>query len=397
MTSVFSKWCVRSSPFDRWVRLEERFSPKRIMFALFCALVPMSVACDSGKDGVVPKESDAAQVQCDVNKDVSELKGRIELKSDLQVVRPQSRTTRTFGLINQSGVLWQIGKLGASCGCTVASVSKRAIQPGEQLTVTAEFTAGGEELKESYVEISLANPETLSFRLSLVANVRLPMSLSASSVDFGLVDADRDTVAGRSADRVFEVWNFTETPWSEIVAKSSAKWCCVNSVEILRTSASQSPCQTWRISCGIDPIALSTEKETATIHIRSAGSSIVDTDFKVTARRRPMISASPPSLFFGVVKRGEVVTRKLTLTLNTGAATKSLGEVECVASPELSSLIKIDVEAQATKTHVYLITAKLQQDDSVTSGQMTGQLISLAVRDRPEMRVEVPVFAKFVD
>ncbi len=397
MTRVFSMWCVGSSPSQFWVRLGVEFSQRIVIVGLFCSSVFLSIACDTNRDADGLKVSSATQINCDVSKEVLELRGRIELKNDLQVVRPQSRTTSTFGLTNQSGVRWQIDKLGASCGCTVASVSKREIEPGEQLTVTTEFTAGGEEFKESYIDIGLATPAALSFRLTLMANVRLPMSLSDNNLDFGLVEIASDREANANVERVFEVRNFTQIPWSEIVAESSADWCCVKSVEALRTSASQSPCQIWRVACAICPDSLPTEKETASIHVRSAGSNSVDAAINVTAKRKPIMTVSPPSLFFGVVKRGEVVTRKLTLTVNMESQENPIGEVQCVASPGLSSSIEINVEEQGTKARVYLITAKLQQDDSVTSGQITGQLISLAVRDRPEMRVEVPVFAKFVD
>jgi len=369
----------------------------RVVFACLVATsLFTSIACDGTKNIDAMNSPKVIHANCDVSRAVSEERGRIELKHDLHVVRPQSRTTKTFALINQSGIEWHIDKIGASCGCTVASVSKQDIEPGEQLTVTTEFTAGGEEFKESYIDIGLTQPAALSFRLSLMANVRLPMSLSASSIDFGLVEAVRDADRSGNAERVFEVRNFTESPWTEIVAESSAEWCSVNSVAILRTSATQAPCQIWRVSCAICPDALSTEKETASIHVRSAGSNLViDAALCVTARRKPIMSVSPPNLFFGVVKRGDVATRKLTVALNLGATPITADVVDCVVSPELSSILEIDVKAQ--KTTLYLITAKLQQKAYEESGPVTGQLISLAVRGRPESRIEVPVFAKFVD
>ncbi len=96
--------------------------------------------------------------------------------------------THTFILTNRGKGPLSIGNVRASCGCTVATVSKRQVPPGENTEVTARLNLAGrrgEQHKDVTVESN--DPAQPQYKLWLQGVAMVEIGLEPAYVNFGQI------------------------------------------------------------------------------------------------------------------------------------------------------------------------------------------------------------------
>ncbi|MBW7996195.1 MAG: DUF1573 domain-containing protein [Candidatus Glassbacteria bacterium] len=123
---------------------------------------------------------------------------------DFATVYRGDEARHTFTLSNTGTDTLKITKVRSSCGCTVPSVAKRELGPGEQTELTAVFDSGrfqGSVTKNIYVYSN--DPASPITKLTIHAYVKQDLMVSPASIYFaGLKE-------GESVHREIEIRNLS--------------------------------------------------------------------------------------------------------------------------------------------------------------------------------------------
>jgi hypothetical protein len=93
-----------------------------------------------------------------------------------------------FVLVNRGTAPLQIGRVTSSCGCTVASVSRRELAPGESATLAARMTLKGRRGPQNKsVTVESNDPRTPALALWINGSVTVEVGLDPMYVNFGSV------------------------------------------------------------------------------------------------------------------------------------------------------------------------------------------------------------------
>lgn len=123
---------------------------------------------------------------------------------DFGTVYRGNEARHSFVVTNAGSETLTITQVRSSCGCTVPSIDKRELSPGEQTELTAVFDSGrfqGPVSKNIYVYSN--DPSSPITRLSIHADVKQDLLVSPASIYFaGLKD-------GESVHREIEITNMS--------------------------------------------------------------------------------------------------------------------------------------------------------------------------------------------
>ena len=249
------------------------------------------------------------------------------------------------------------------------------IPPSDVLVIDAVLKVGGEEDKTTYLDVQLAEPDNLSFKLILRANVREQMSLSARMLEFGSLDS----ASTKEATQLFEVHNYSDKDWDSLVVLSNCDWCRVTtlSTPLESESSGRSPRQTWKYRCDVFREKLSPEKNSSSVAIVGSKNStiVAEKSLAVTVHRSPDVDVQPHRLFFGTIPFGETVSRRLIVQSRDSKTILSLRNV-CVSVPDgfahfLSAKIETVVDGGAALFISVSVRHHIDEDIAKT---LAGQL-----------------------
>ncbi len=141
------------------------------------------------------------------NAEPSHAAARLEVDQqdfDFQSIYRGDEARHQFELTNGGDVELQITNIRSSCGCTVPSVEKRKLAPGEKTSLTAVFNSDrfrGSVTKHIYVYSNDdKNPIT---KLSIHADVKQDLQVNPSSIYFAGLKS------GESVQRKIEIKNLS--------------------------------------------------------------------------------------------------------------------------------------------------------------------------------------------
>ncbi len=123
---------------------------------------------------------------------------------DFKSIYRGSEARHDFIITNSGDIPLQITNIRSSCGCTVPSIKKRKLAPGEKTTLTAIFDSGrfrGSVTKNIYVYSNdEENPVT---KLSIHADIKQDLQVSPASIYFAGLKT------GESVQREIEIRNLS--------------------------------------------------------------------------------------------------------------------------------------------------------------------------------------------
>lgn len=130
-----------------------------------------------------------------------------QLDFDFQSIYRGSEARHTFEISNSGDMELQITNVRSSCGCTVPSIEKRKLAPGEKTKLTAVFDSGrfrGSVTKNIYVYSNdEENPIT---KLSIHADIIQDLQVTPASIYFAGLKS------GESVQREIEIKNLSSEP-----------------------------------------------------------------------------------------------------------------------------------------------------------------------------------------
>jgi Protein of unknown function (DUF1573) len=130
-----------------------------------------------------------------------------QLDFDFQSIYRGDEARHDFELTNNGDTGLQITNVRSSCGCTVPSIEKRNLAPGEKTTLTAVFNSGrfrGSVTKHIYLYSNdEKNPIT---KLSIHADIKQDLQVSPTSIYFAGLKS------GESIQREIEIRNLSGKP-----------------------------------------------------------------------------------------------------------------------------------------------------------------------------------------
>jgi hypothetical protein len=138
---------------------------------------------------------------------------------DFQSIYRGDEARHTFEITNSGDIKLQITNIRSSCGCTVPSIEKRNLAPGETTALTAIFNSDrfrGSVTKHIYVYSNdEENPIT---KLSIHADIKQDLQVTPTSIYFAGLKS------GESVQRKIEIRNLSGKPVriSEIASTVSA-------------------------------------------------------------------------------------------------------------------------------------------------------------------------------
>jgi len=95
----------------------------------------------------------------------------------------------TFVLRNDGNATLQIGNVRTSCGCTVANVSNKTLEPGQTAEVTARLSLKGRQGQQrKAITVESNDPATPQLQLYLEGNATATVTVTPDKVYFGQLD-----------------------------------------------------------------------------------------------------------------------------------------------------------------------------------------------------------------
>lgn len=136
----------------------------------------------------------------------------------------------TFTLTNRTRRTLELGQPRTSCGCTVSDLSANAVEPGEDVSVTAVLTLSRPGRRSSEITIPMEGRGVHTLHVTALG--RLPREIHGRARLIQL-RPDRDAVLGFSVDAWPDVWSdITALPEPEVATPEGV------SAELI----------TWRVS-----------------------------------------------------------------------------------------------------------------------------------------------------
>lgn len=134
---------------------------------------------------------------------------------DFGTIAPGGKHTGEFKFKNKGKALLRVGKINASCGCTVPKLAKEEYVPGESGTLKVEFSPG-KTLGESKKTLTVAtnDKENANVTLTVTANVVIKVECKPESINLSLKEANAGCpkITLRSIDnKPFSVVGFKST------------------------------------------------------------------------------------------------------------------------------------------------------------------------------------------
>ncbi|HMO51058.1 MAG TPA: DUF1573 domain-containing protein [Kiritimatiellia bacterium] len=105
----------------------------------------------------------------------------------------QTQIEHTFVVKNIGDTTLEINNVRAACGCTVADMSSRSIEPGQEATLTARLNLQGRTgFQSKPITLHSNDPENPQFRLNMVGNAQASVQVSPERLMFGQIGPGQD-------------------------------------------------------------------------------------------------------------------------------------------------------------------------------------------------------------
>jgi len=227
---------------------------------------------------------------------------------DLGFVKAGSIRDCLFSITNDSSDPWKIAAVRSSCKCTVATISKDTILPGEFATISARYKAPSIARDDlTQVSVSFNGNNVAEIPLKVRARVRTPLTILPDEINLGHVTA--------SSEREFDflVENHSEQDLSFLdFSDNSFFRFSATPVSCSDAEGSQGLRQRWHVQGKLTPANLSNRLETAVFRV-SSPERLVEGKFVVSWQQRGSVSIVPRQWIVGEIECGGVSETTITL------------------------------------------------------------------------------------
>jgi hypothetical protein len=276
-----------------------------------------------------------------------------------------------FEFVNKGNEPLSISKIESSCGCTAGIPGLQVIPPGESSYVDVNVdTSDRLGILKERLTVHTNDRITPIVQLEVFAEVGTEAGLlfSPRSIDFGVIRR------GEDVHRALEV-RFSGKGNAKIIASCDSKRFSITTVEKKDASGyivTITPAPDAPLGVSTANLSLSTGE--------TGGSKVV---IPVRAVVRGNVDTTPDRVFFGIIKRSDLATRKITISSSDGSALR--------ITKVRSSLRYLSVAVAAIeKDKQYELVAKL--NDRAPLGYIEGEIV-VTTTSQDQRRIRVPVYA----
>lgn len=222
---------------------------------------------------------------------------------DFGVLARDASAVYRFELTNKYVEDIHVASARSSCGCTIVEVEKPSLKTHEKGAIVARInTKAFRGARGATITVTLDQPSHAVVQLNVRANIREDVVFNPGSVRFESVEQ------GQSAERFVAVSRLTREDW-QVVRVNTSNPCLTAEVV---SSKRNGPWMTSELRVRLNPDAPAGYVKDHLVLIASDQPSR-GIPLEVEGRIQPVITLSPASLFMGVVRPGESVTKKLVV------------------------------------------------------------------------------------
>ncbi len=258
-------------------------------------------------------------------------------RHEFGTVAAGSKTEFSFEFTNLYKEEVHIASVRASCGCTTPSIVKPTLKTFEKGAILARFNTGTfQGHKSATITVTIDKPFYAEVQLSVDGYIRRDVVFQPGSVEFGSTDS------GKPVERTIKVDYAGRADW-QIVDVRSAN----GSLEVEMTPTSR---QGGRVGYEL----LVRLKDSAPVGYINDQLVLVTNDhnktsvpLSVTGRVLSPVTVSPASLFLGVLKPGQQVTKQLIVKGKTPFHITSVSCEDC---------FDMQTPSEAKKLHIVPVT-----------------------------------------
>lgn len=203
-----------------------------------------------------------------------------------------------------------------TCGCTIVEIENPSLKTYEKGAIVARInTKSFRGQRGATINVTFDRPAPAVVQLDVKANIRDDVVFNPGSVDFGAVDQ------GKSADRYVAVSRLTPGDWRVVDVKTSNPLISAEIVGHRRSGPWMTSDLRVQVREDAPPGYLKDHLflTTSDGHSRAI-------PLEVEGRIMPGITVSPASLFLGVVRPGQTVTKSFVIQ---GKKPFRITSVEC--------------------------------------------------------------------
>ncbi|MCL6628994.1 MAG: DUF1573 domain-containing protein [Armatimonadetes bacterium] len=292
---------------------------------------------------------------------------------DFGFLEQGKQAAHTFKLRNEGTEDLVIGETRASCGCTIALASQQRIPPGGSGELIVTFDSTGRQGGQTHTVFVQSNDPISPVVQLQVGGVVKParVSVSVRQLSFGTVRT-RDGVSREI---------YIADPGNPSLKVEEAK-CDSPFVDVSLTNRPGKEILIYVVKASLRP-GMPIGQFAAIITLRTNHAKEPIVEIPVTADVRGDIEASPDMFFFGMLKKGQNLTRTVTLS-TTGKAPLEITSVE-----SRLDCVKVSTSAKV-KGKEYAVTASLGA--TALTGNIKGDVvIHTTSTDQP--KIIIPLYA----
>jgi hypothetical protein len=191
----------------------------------------------------------------------------------------------------------------SSCGCTTPQIQVRDLKTYEKGAIIATYNTNSFlGAKSATVTVTFDKPYYAEVQLNVSGFIRSDVVLTPGGVEFGTIDS------GNALKRTIQIQRTGDDGWKITAIKSPNAHVTAEAVEVRRGNGLVQ----YNLTVNVDdkaPVGYVKDALLVETNDKVAGTFAVDVEGRVVSE----LSVSPASLFLGVLKPGEVVTKSVVI------------------------------------------------------------------------------------
>ncbi|MDI6784306.1 MAG: DUF1573 domain-containing protein, partial [bacterium] len=297
-----------------------------------------------------------------------------ELAYDFGTLEQEQEVSHIFRFTNQGDKELEISRVRSSCGCAAALLTKNKLAPGETGKIKVSYTTGLRQGVETHTIIVSSNdPDEPHIYLTIAGKIKSNIAIFPSQLYFG------DFFQRETVQKKLYLVNPEEQ--SVKITKLSATSPFI-SAAIETTNLKETAISVF-IKPGL-PLGKFTDKLTISTNYRKKPRITVPIEGDIIGD----IVAVPAKFFFGLTKKGEELTRKVSLT-SEGRTKFRIQKVTTELDSVLASVGKVETNI-LKEQELYELSLTLKP--KIKSGRIQGKVL-VYTDNAVQPVIEIPIYA----
>lgn len=317
----------------------------------------------------------------------------VVLEHDFGVVAPQSLSTHTFSVHNDTRHDWTLDRtVRPSCSCTVVYPASDVVPAGGDANFGLAYRAPSRNLDaHQRTWLHFMEPSAPRVQLEVSARVRRPATVEPDAVRFQKVGL------GETAEQAAFLLNYSQNDWNLPVVGERPRWvhAAIDAIDANETpSRFDDARQAWRLTIQIDTSTFAPGRHAGQLELAT---DVGDVQVGVDVDTLRALRVIPERLFFGSIPPGEEVSSRVTVHFTADSAPRD-GE-QPVVEHDLGS--RLSVHWKRLNAQVWELDAVLR-GESVDSDEhrtwLNGTVrVSTPSNSATSDTIELPVLASLIN